>query len=804
MKLTFLLLVFSASLLAQSGPVNLGFEDGPIGGVPEGWFVPSGIRKAGGSAELTDQNPKSGKRSAKVTYAPNGSEIPFGNLMQSFDAAPYRGKAIRFRAAVRTAGGCRAQMWLRVDRENKSMGLFDNMQDRPILSAEWQYYDITGDVDSDAQSLNIGLMVMGSCSAWIDDATFVVTGESRHVPAEPARPLTSRGLENLTAFARLLGYVRHFHPGNEAAAADWESFAIEGARAVEDAGDADELAKRLSALFRPVAPTVRVFPNGRPADPPSFGPAKKIIRWSHTGLGSGAAKTPYHSERIIEDTASGVPAPFRADVGAGVSSIVPLALPAEAIPDAAPSHRPGAGSGNDRATRLAAVMLAWNIFEHFYPYFDVVKTDWHAELSAALRSAATDNDQEAFLLTLRRMVAALHDGHGGVYLIRARRQAAPPVMWDWIEGRVVVTAVLKPQGLDLAPGDIVLAIDGIPAAEALARREALISGATPQWIRFNALKELAAGPEGTAVTLRIDPFREPGKVREVKVQRDTMTMALSEPRPDKVREIEPGIFYVNIDQINDQDWQEALPRLEKAKGIVFDFRGYPRNLRNAEAFFGTLSEQQMTSAQWLIPQVTVPDHSNMQFQHGGEWQLKPGSPYLKAKKVFLIDGRAISYAESCLGIVEHYKLGEIVGGPTAGTNGNVNPIVLPGGYNLSWTGMKVLKHDGSRHHGVGILPTIPAGRTREGIAAGRDEILERGIEALKAPGRAEAAYQHKLDGFFGLALISAGALLTLAQRMKPEGRRRQAVLASLIFSAAIFCAGVARVAAIFMPWNKSS
>ena len=56
---------------------------------------------------------------------------------------------------------------------------------------------------------------------------------------------------------------------------------------------------------------------------------------------------------------------------------------------------------------------------------------------------------------------------------------------------------------------------------------------------------------------------------------------------------------------------------------------------------------------------------------------------------------------------------------------------LPGGYRITWTGMKVLKHDGSRHHGVGILPTIPVTRTRAGIAAGRDEILERGIRAVK-------------------------------------------------------------------------
>jgi hypothetical protein len=39
--------------------------------------------------------------------------------------------------------------------------------------------------------------------------------------------------------------------------------------------------------------------------------------------------------------------------------------------------------------------------------------------------------------------------------------------------------------------------------------------------------------------------------------------------------------------------------------------------------------------------------------------------------------------------------------------------------------MKVLKHDGSQHHGIGIRPTVPASRTRKGVAEGKDEILLR-------------------------------------------------------------------------------
>jgi erythromycin esterase len=70
--------------------------------------------------------------------------------------------------------GDRAQLWLRVDRTGGQVGFFDNMGDRPIRSSEWRSYEITGAIDADAQSLNIGLMSLGKGRAWIDDVSFEI------------------------------------------------------------------------------------------------------------------------------------------------------------------------------------------------------------------------------------------------------------------------------------------------------------------------------------------------------------------------------------------------------------------------------------------------------------------------------------------------------------------------------------------------------------------------------------------------------------------------------------------------------
>ena len=66
-------------------------------------------------------------------------------------------------------------------------------------------------------------------------------------------------------------------------------------------------------------------------------------------------------------------------------------------------------------------------------------------------------------------------------------------------------------------------------------------------------------------------------------------------------------------------------------------------------------------------------------------------------------------------------------------DGNVNQLSLPGGYRVSWTGMRVLKHDGSQHHLVGIRPTVSTTRTLAGVRAGRDELLERALEIIGVP-----------------------------------------------------------------------
>ena len=314
----------------------------------------------------------------------------------------------------------------------------------------------------------------------------------------------------------------------------------------------------------------------------------------------------------------------------------------------------------------------------------------------------------------------------------------PPVRfaftWDWIENQLVITSVEAGATHGMLPGYCILAINGRRAAAALAYIESLTSADTPQWLLLRSLTELSGGRPGGTATLTVQPHAG-GPARTVTVAYTApygSTLGIGgfgspiEPRPEKIAELRPGIFYVDLSRIDDDDFNNAVDHLA-GDGIVFDMRGYPFLL--SAPVLGHLIDKPVTSNWFNIPVVTQPDRQDWGFHSIYQFQ-PPVAPRFTGRFAFLIDGRVLSGAESLMGIVEAERLGALVGGPTAGTNGSMDPFGMAGGHTLRWTGMDIRKKDGSPHHGVGIKPTVPVRRTLAGVIAGSDELLENGIEVV--------------------------------------------------------------------------
>jgi hypothetical protein len=140
-----------------------------------------------------------------------------------------------------------------------------------------------------------------------------------------------------------------------------------------------------------------------------------------------------------------------------------------------------------------------------------------------------------------------------------------------------------------------------------------------------------------------------GETKSVKLKRNVEFDKISEVRPPKTAELKPGIFYLDLDRIKDEDFKPMLPQLEKARGIIFDLRGYPRV---SPVVISHLTDKPVESARWMVPIITTPDHTNIvDYSTDGRWKLEPIAPRLTGKIAFLTDGRAISYAESYMGIM---------------------------------------------------------------------------------------------------------------------------------------------------------
>jgi hypothetical protein len=167
-----------AAATDQVALLNPGFESGAVASVPDDWAAPE---IAGYATTNSDDDPLEGTQCATIRCE-GGLAGRFGNLVQRIDVTPYRGKRLRFRAAVRTSESAgKARLWLRVDRATAegapAMGAFDNMGNRPITSSKWKHYEIVADVAEDANRVSVGMMFSGPGQAWIDDASLNVVGD---------------------------------------------------------------------------------------------------------------------------------------------------------------------------------------------------------------------------------------------------------------------------------------------------------------------------------------------------------------------------------------------------------------------------------------------------------------------------------------------------------------------------------------------------------------------------------------------------------------------------------------------------
>jgi hypothetical protein len=602
--------------------------------------------------------------------------IPFIAISQGLDASPFRGARIRLRGALRVANHGLGQIWLRVDRGD-TVGFFDNMDAHPVISSEWKTAEIVGEVEHDATRIMFGTFMSTSGTAWYDDIELAVqVRDGTWKVVEIPNP----GFESPNLFA------------------SWKSGTS-------------------STRVLPLDGWNVVLDSSKPA---SGGQSLRVERMTKLDTAELFSDLPTPGEAV------------EIDLGYGLRARVPLVLYSRAGRTLGDEHSASAllqagssspaGAKFDSRSGIADVIVLWNVLQHFWPYWDIVSVDWSAKLDAALADAMDDRNMDDHVTTLQRLSAAAPDGHARTTCRGYQPPESAPFVVELVEGKIVVTMSAVD---DLQRGDVIRLVDGRSAEAELQASEALISG-SPQWRRLQATRLFAAGSLGSRLKLSI---LRAGKPVDVTLTRGPK--AIEENSRPPIDRLNDGVYYVDLSRASSSEVSATLDALKTAPGIVFDVRRTPKP--NQELLSHLLVHPDNSNAWMAIPLIRRPDHTSRSVPNWEErgWSLPVREPHIGGRVAFLTGPAAISYTESLMSFVEHYHLGEIVGSATAGTNGNIAEVAEPTGCRTRFTGMRVTKHDGTRHHLVGILPTIPSSRTISGIVAGRDEILERALTYIR-------------------------------------------------------------------------
>lgn len=530
-------------------------------------------------------------------------------------------------------------------------------------------------------------------------------------------------------FGRTYAVVRHFHPSQAVEGTDWKVFLP---RLVQ-AGLNAEQAGSERAIVDLLAPWLRQAQSGvRESD-------GEQRYWQHAGPGLGSSQGTYKSLRVSAKPGDWKPASmlFKAQatqrmytlqLSSGSTLQIPLVLPAEvadAGPDPAQATLPQEPS--ETALVLADIIELWGVLRHFYPYQDSVSVEWDAQLGKALSQVLErpESADSAELTEIRRQVlqqilVAIEDGHAWYRDPAPEPRSVAAARLIAVDAGVVVREAQPDSGLQR--GDLLLSIGGRAADEVLQQHLQRYSG-SPHRRLYQAMYFLLQRPAGQSLP--------------VEVQRDEQALEVVTPAAGPFYDIAwrvpaqlpAGMGYLRLIGLDDAGLREQLAAIRDTRSMIFDLRGYP------DSGALTLIRLLLTepeAAQWMqVPRWVEPGGRWHSLREIG-WSLQPEQPRLAQRTAFLVDAGAISYAESILGYVEGHCLGAIFGAASAGANGNVATVNLPGGGQAFFTGMRVTRHEGSFLHGQGIHPTHPVRPTLDGLRAGRDEVLDAAVEWLQS------------------------------------------------------------------------
>ncbi len=382
----------------------------------------------------------------------------------------------------------------------------------------------------------------------------------------------------------------------------------------------------------------------------------------------------------------------------------------------------------DAGMRLLAVFRFWNMVEYWYPDRAMTGNNWDDVLVAFLPRVGLAATQEQYQIQVMQLIGQVNDTHANLW---SGLQVRPPVgacsssaSLRFLEGKVVVWETTDAA---LQRGDVIDRVDGTRVTE-------LVEKVRPFYDDSNEaarLRDIAGALlRGPCQPAKLHIIRG-GQGMDVEEARGT-----AQPAPYHDRSgpgfqlLSAEIAYVSVTNMKETDFP-LLAAAAQTKGLVIDARDYPGYF-SVFTLGGRLVDKETPFVRWTKADVANPGA----FEWVDGEPLRPIAPQYKGKVVVLVDEVTQSSAEYH-SMAFRGAGAKIIGSTTAGADGNVSQIVLPGGLEARFSGLGVFYPDKRPTQRVGIVPDIEVFPTVAGVREGRDEVLERGIREILGAGASE-------------------------------------------------------------------
>jgi C-terminal processing protease CtpA/Prc len=316
-----------------------------------------------------------------------------------------------------------------------------------------------------------------------------------------------------------------------------------------------------------------------------------------------------------------------------------------------------------------------------------------------------------------------------------------PVIVRFISGHPVVAGILEPPGgkpSGLPRGDAIETIDGQSVEELVAAWSPYYAASNEPTRQRDMARSMGRGPAKPArigvrrdgAAIEVEAARWPGAAmtRTGDYQHDL-------PGPT-FRLLSPSVAYLKLSSVKADDCGSYVEQARGTRGWIIDARNYPSEFVVFD--LGSHLVKEPTE----FARITVGNLMNPgEFSFAKAIALSPRPPHYEGKIVVLVDEITQSQGEYTAMAFRSAPGAVVIGSTTAGADGDVAAIPLPGGLKTMMSGVGIFYPDRRPTQRVGIVPDIRVNPTLEGIRAGRDEVLERALKVILGPDTATEEIQ---------------------------------------------------------------